>query len=236
MPDSLITVAHLTKSFGLRTVLRDVQFQAQPGEMIALLGANGAGKTTLLRILATLTHATRGEVLVAGCSLPSQAVEARRYVGVVLHQPLVYASLTAEENLRYYGRLYRVPRLEERIAELLEQVALTPRRRDRVAIFSRGMLQRLAIARAALHDPPIYLLDEPHSGLDPQACTRLESILSALSSRGALVIFTTHELERAEMLATRFDVLHQGRIAASAARASLPGGSLAAFYQQVTAS
>jgi heme exporter protein A len=235
MPDSLIRVARLTKSFGLRTVLREVYFQAQPGEIIALLGANGAGKTTLLRILATLTHATRGEVRVAGYSLPAQAVEARRYVGVVLHQPLVYDSLTAEENLRYYGRLYGVAHLEARIDELLDQVGLSARRRDRTAIFSRGMLQRLAIARAALHNPPIYLLDEPHSGLDPEACTRLESILSVLAARGALVIFTTHELERAEMLAARFDVLHQGRIAASCSRAGLPGGGLAAFYREVAA-
>jgi len=235
MPDSLIQAARLSKSFGLRTVLRDVHFQAQSGEMIALLGANGAGKTTLLRILATLTQPTRGAVSVAGFSLPGEAVEARRYVGVVLHQPLVYASLSAEENLRYYGRLYGVPRLEARIDELLDQVGLSARRRDRAAIFSRGMLQRLAIARAALHDPPIYLLDEPHSGLDPEACVRLESILAALSARGALVIFTTHELERAEVFATRFDVLHQGRIAASCARGDLPDGRLSVFYQEVTA-
>ena len=212
----MIQVSRLSKTFGLRTVLRDVNFQAQPGQIIALLGANGAGKTTLLRILATLTHPTRGDV------------------GVVLHQPLVYPSLTAEENLRYYGRLYQVPQLEQRIAEQLERVGLTPRRRDRVSIFSRGMLQRLAIARASLHNPAVYLLDEPHTGLDPEACDRLEAILTGLTGQGALVIFTTHELERAGVLAERFDVLHQGRIAASCLRADLPGGSLAAFYREVT--
>ena len=230
----MIQVSRLSKTFGLRTVLRDVNFQAQPGQIIALLGANGAGKTTLLRILATLTHPTRGDVHVAGWHLPEQAVEARRQVGVVLHQPLVYPSLTAEENLRYYGRLYQVPQLEQRIAEQLERVGLTPRRRDRVSIFSRGMLQRLAIARASLHNPAVYLLDEPHTGLDPEACDRLEAILTGLTGQGALVIFTTHELERAGVLAERFDVLHQGRIAASCLRADLPGGSLAAFYREVT--
>jgi heme exporter protein A len=230
----LIQVSHLSKKYGLRSVLRDVSFQAAPGEIIALLGANGVGKTTFLRILATLTRPTSGEVWVAGKRLPDQAVEIRRAVGVVLHQPLVYANLSAEENLRFYGRLYQVPDLERRITLLLEQVGLSRRRTERISIFSRGMLQRLAIARAALHQPSIYLLDEPQSGLDPDACTRLDDILKDLAASGALVIFTTHELERAETLATRFDVLHQGRIAASCARQELPGGSLTAFYKEVT--
>lgn len=230
----MIRVSHLTKSFNHRPVLRDLNFQAQAGEIIALLGPNGAGKTTFLRILATLMRPTAGEVAIAGFILPGQSVEARRRIGVVLHQPQVYGSLTAEENLRFYGRLYQIPKLEERIRELLAWTGLDRRSREPTAIFSRGMLQRLAIARASLHNPPIYLFDEPHTGLDPDASARLEKLIISLAGGGALVVFTSHELDRAANLATRFDVLHQGHIRASCSLLELPGGSLDVFYRGAT--
>ena len=231
----MIRALHLSKSFNLQPVLFDLNFEAKPGEVIALLGANGAGKTTFIRILASLTRPSRGEITLAGFNLPDQAIEARRQVGVVLHQPPVYAHLTAEENLRFYGRLFRVENLEMRIDEMLDLAGLSRRRKERTAIYSRGMLQRLAIARAALHNPPIYLLDEPQSGLDPDASARLEELIQRLAGRGALVLFTTHELQRASAIATRFDILHHGKIAASRLRCDMATGGLEDFYRQVLA-
>ncbi|GAG11989.1 unnamed protein product, partial [marine sediment metagenome] len=146
----MIKVRKLVKRFGLKTVLRGMDFQADQGEFVALLGPNGAGKTTFLRILASLSRPSMGRVKIAGYRLPDQASAVRRRLGVVSHQPLLYGDLTAEENLRFYGRMYGVRDLQSRVAEVLELVGLTPRRRDLVRTYSRGMQQRLAIGRAVL--------------------------------------------------------------------------------------
>ena len=135
----MIEVRRLVKRFGLKTVLRSVDFQVQPGEFVALLGPNGAGKTTFLRILASLSRPAMGEVRIAGYRLPEQAAAVRRRLGVVSHLPLLYGDLTAEENLRFFGRMYGVVNLDDRITEVLDLVGLLPRRRDLVRTFSRGM-------------------------------------------------------------------------------------------------
>ncbi|RMF46986.1 MAG: ABC transporter ATP-binding protein, partial [Anaerolineae bacterium] len=173
----MIQVRKLVKRFGPKVVLRGLDFQVDSGEFVALLGPNGAGKTTFLRILTSLSRPTLGEVHVAGYALPSQAASVRRRLGVVSHQPLLYGDLTAEENLRFYGRMYGVQNLDARIAEVLDMVGLLPRRRDLVRTFSRGMQQRLAIGRAVLHDPEVMLFDEPHTGLDQDACAMLDEVL-----------------------------------------------------------
>jgi heme exporter protein A len=141
----MIEVRRLVKRFGLKTVLRSVDFQVQAGEFVALLGPNGAGKTTFLRILASLSRPAMGEVRIAGYRLPEQAAAVRRRLGVVSHLPLLYGDLTAEENLQFFGRMYGVDNLEDRVTEVLDLVGLLPRRRDLVRTFSRGMQQRLAI-------------------------------------------------------------------------------------------
>ena len=166
----MITVKKLVKRFGLKTVLRGLDFHVERGEFVALLGPNGAGKTTFLRILASLSRPTLGDVRIAGYHLPSQAAAVRRRLGVVSHLPLLYGDLTAEENLRFYARMYGLSNADQRVAEVLELVGLAPRRRDLVRTFSRGMQQRLAIGRAVLHDPEVMLFDEPHTGLDQDAC------------------------------------------------------------------
>ncbi len=230
----MIRVRKLVKRFGLKTVLRGLDFDVQPGEFVAILGPNGAGKTTFLRILASLARPSLGEVIIAGCRLPAQAAAMRARLGVVTHQPLLYGDLTAEENLRFYARLYALRRPEERIAEVLELVGLASRRGDLVRTFSRGMQQRLAIGRAILHDPEIMLFDEPHTGLDQEACDMLDRVLREVAARGRTVVMTSHDLARVEDLASRFDVLSRGVLCASARRADL-GGNLLDFYRRALA-
>jgi heme exporter protein A len=230
----MIEVRRLVKNFGLKVVLRGLEFHAEPGEFVALLGPNGAGKTTFLRILASLSRPTLGEVRLAGFQLPSQAAAVRRILGVVSHQPLLYGDLTAEENLRFYGRMYGVSRLEGRIAEVLEMVGLSARRRDLVRQFSRGMQQRLAIGRAILHDPEIMLFDEPHTGLDQEAAAMLDGVLREVAAKGRTVVMTSHDLARASELATRIDILSNGVIARTVTRQELDPAALPALYRAVT--
>lgn len=228
----MIEVRSLVKRFGPKMVLRGLNFSVAQGEFVALLGPNGAGKTTFLRILSSLSRQSLGEVKIAGYYLPHQSAAVRRRLGVVSHLPLLYGDLSAEENLHFYGRMYGVPTLEARIAEVLGLVGLTSRRRDLVRTFSRGMQQRLAIGRAILHDPDVLLLDEPHTGLDQDACTMLDDVLRQVAVRGRTVVMTSHDLARAQELASRFDILTRGRIQASVQQTDLAADGLLAFYRQ----
>lgn len=228
----MIEVHRLVKRFGSLMVLRGLDFRVEPGEFVALLGPNGAGKTTFLRILSSLMRPTTGEVRLAGFRLPEQAAAVRARLGVVSHLPLLYGDLSAEENLRFYGRMYGIKNRESRIDQVLELVGLTGRRDDLVRTFSRGMQQRLAIGRAVLHDPQVMLLDEPYTGLDQDACDMLDGVLDQVAARGRTVVMTSHDLARAGGLASRFDVLSRGVITASRARADLPENGLLSFYRE----
>ena len=228
----MITVKKLVKRFGLKTVLRGVDFEVQPGEFVALLGPNGAGKTTFLRILSSLSRPSLGEVKVAGYRLPNEAAAVRARLGVVSHLPFLYGDLTAEENLRFYARMYNLDNLETRITEVLEMVGLENRRRDLVRTFSRGMQQRLAIGRAVLHDPDVMLFDEPYTGLDQDASSMLDEVLKTVAAEGRTVVMTSHDLARAEDLATRFDILSRGVIAASTTQKDLGKSNLLTFYKE----
>jgi heme exporter protein A len=231
----VITVKKLVKRFGLKAVLKGLDFEVQPGEFVALLGPNGAGKTTFLRVLASLSRPSLGSVQVAGYKLPDEAAAVRARLGVVSHLPLLYGDLTAEENLRFYGRMYNISDLEPRMTEVLEMVGLENRRRDLVRTYSRGMQQRLAIGRAVLHDPDVMLFDEPYTGLDQDASSMLDEVLKTVAAKGRTVVMTSHDLARAEELATRFDILSRGVIAASAKRDELGSGNLLTFYKQALA-
>jgi len=231
----MIEVKKLVKRFGLKTVLRGLDFQVQPGEFVALLGPNGAGKTTFLRILASLSRPSLGSVDIAGFSLPKQAAAVRARLGVVSHMPLLYEDLTAEENLTFYARMYGIENADARITEVLDMVGLEARRRDLVRTFSRGMQQRLAIGRAILHDPDVVLFDEPYTGLDQDASAMLDGVLQTVAKQGRTVVMTSHDLARAEDLATRFDILSRGVIAASSTRQGLGKGNLLTFYKQALA-
>jgi len=228
----MIEVRKLVKRFGLKNVLRGLDFHVEPGEFVALLGPNGAGKTTFLRILASLSRPTLGEVHIAGYRLPAQSAAVRRRLGVVSHLPLLYGDLTAEENLRFYGRMYAVDHLDQRASEVLELVGLNARRRDLVRTFSRGMQQRLAIGRAVLHDPEVMLFDEPHTGLDQDASAMLDKVLREVAAMGRTVVMTSHDLARAADLASRFDVLSRGVIVASVQRRDIQPDGLLSFYRQ----
>ncbi|MGH2619346.1 MAG: heme ABC exporter ATP-binding protein CcmA [Anaerolineales bacterium] len=230
----MIEVRGLTKVYGLRPVLRGLDLAVKQGEFVAVVGPNGAGKTTLLRILASLARPTFGEVRLAGLRLPRYAAAARRILGVVLHQPLLYGELTAQENLRFYGRIYGVENLEARIGEVLAIVGLSSRRQDLIRKYSRGMQQRLAIGRGILHDPELLLFDEPYTGLDPEAAEVLDGLLTQVSSEGRTVLMTSHDLVRAARLASRVDILFGGVIGRSVRRGELPADDLANAYRQVT--
>ncbi|NPA26600.1 MAG: heme ABC exporter ATP-binding protein CcmA [Chloroflexi bacterium] len=236
MSTPVLEARKLFRRFGSRVVLRGVNLAVQPGEFVALLGPNGAGKTTLLRIFATLLRPNHGYVAVYGHRLPQNAPAARRHLGFISHQPLLYPDLSAEQNLYFFGRLYRVPELADRIASLLRMVGLYRRRRDPVRTYSRGMQQRLAIARALLHDPKVLLLDEPYTGLDQDAAQRLDELLQLIASQGRSVLMTSHDLGRVLDLAHRFVVLTQGRIVASARREDIDAhGGLLTFYREALA-
>ena len=231
----MIEVNNLVKRFGLKNVLAGVNFSVSPGEFVVLLGPNGAGKTTFLRILASLSRPTLGNVMVAGHKLPTQAAEVRMRLGVVTHNPLLYGDLTAEENLRFFGRLYNISGEEARIHEVLGLVGLFQRRKEMVRNFSRGMQQRLAIGRAVLHDPDVVLFDEPYTGLDQDASEMLDKVLKEVAAAGRTVVMTSHDLARAEELGTRFDVLNRGKIENSIPKSGLGDLNLLAYYKSVLA-
>jgi heme exporter protein A len=197
------------------------------------MGPNGAGKTTLMRILATLSRPTFGQVVVAGLPLPSHADEVRRRLGVVSHHTLLYTDLTAEENLAFYARVYGLAQEGPRIVEVLDQVGLALRRRDLVRTYSRGMQQRLSIARALLHDPEVVLFDEPYTGLDPEAAAMLDGVLRQVAGQGRTVLLTTHDLARVLDLADRVLVLAGGVIAYDAPTAGLSPAAFAEAYADV---
>jgi len=230
----MIQVTKLTKRFGLKTILRGLDFQVLPGEFVALLGPNGAGKTTFLRILSSLSRPTLGKVIVAGHALPNESSQVRAKLGVVSHLPLLYPDLTAEENLQFYARMYGITDYQLRITEVLKLIGLENRRKDLVRTFSRGMSQRLAIGRAILHQPQVILFDEPYTGLDQDASEMLDKVLKEIASHGRTVVMTSHDLIRAEALATRFDVLSRGVITASINKNDLKN-NLMDFYKQALA-
>ncbi len=230
----MIEAKKVVKHFGLKPVLRGVDFCVEEGEFVALVGPNGAGKTTFLRILATLSRPSMGAISIAGHQLPGQAAAVRKILGVVSHQPLLYGDLTAEENLIFYARMYDLAEVRNRIEEVLTMVGLKARRRDLLRQFSRGMQQRLAIGRAILHDPAVLLFDEPHTGLDQEAAAMLDGVLKEVAAEGRTVVMTSHDLIRTADLATRVDILSKGVIVASVKGEDIDPLTLPALYRKVT--
>jgi heme exporter protein A len=238
----MIELRKLTKAFGSKAALRGVDLSVAAGESLVIFGPNGAGKTTLIRILASLSRPTGGMVRIGGYDLATHAEGIRRYLGVVSHAPLLYDSLTAEENLRFFGRLYGVENPEARITAMLEQVGLARRRGDLVRTFSRGMTQRLAIARALLHDPQVLLLDEPDTGLDPQAAEMLHRLLTRLSGRSGesanqrTIVTVTHSLERGLAVADRVIILANGWIVFDADARGMTAAEFRPLYDRYVGS
>jgi len=208
----MIEVSQLTKSFGPRQALAGVDLRVAPGECVVLCGPNGAGKTTLLRILATLARPTSGVMRIDGLDPVKAGADVRQRIGFLSHRTLLYDDLTAEQNLAFYARMYAIPDAQARIDALLERVGLTVRRYDLVRTYSRGMQQRLAVARAVLHRPALVLLDEPYTGLDPLAADALTALLADLTGEGCTLLLTSHNLQSDVTLNRRVVVLNRGRI------------------------
>lgn len=235
-PGAIIQVEKLVKAFDLLPVLRKLDLAVERGEFVALLGPNGSGKSTLLRLLSGLTKPTSGRITVGGWELPHEAAAVRGQIGMVSHKSLLYENLTARENLTFYARLYnlRAEARRERIELLLQRVGLARRADDLVRTYSRGMLQRLSIARALLHDPHVLLFDEPYTGLDQDASATLDGLLTEAHADGHTIIMTTHELQRAALLAHRAVILSRGVIGYDAPTNGIDGHALSGIYTEVT--
>ena len=233
-PARTIEIHKLVKSFGHQAALRGVDLSVAEGEFLALFGPNGAGKTTLMRIVASLTRPSAGTIQVRGEDLAKAATSLRRHIGLISHNPLLYADLTPDENLRFFARMYDLTDAGSRIDAVLDQVGLAARRRDPVRTFSRGMVQRLAIARAILHDPSIMLLDEPYTGLDLQAADMLRAVLQDLAASNRTVILTTHNLEQGLEMCDQAAILHRGRIAWQGQRAGIDLVAMKDIYRGAT--
>lgn len=228
-----VSIRGLQRRFGAASVLRGLDLEVAAGECLALFGANGAGKSTLLRTLAGLLRGDAGKVEIFGRGLPADAA-LRARIGYLGHDAFLYRDLGARENLAYYARLFGI-RDAGRPDALLAEVGLTRYADRRVATFSRGMLQRLGLARALLHEPDLLLLDEPLTGLDPQGAALLASILAALRVRGVTVLMATHDIERALASATRAVVVGRGRIAWDSGGAPPDTATMAAHYAEAVA-
>lgn len=230
----IIEARGVTKSFGNHLAINGVDLKVVKGESVVIFGPNGAGKTTLIKILATIMNPTSGRLLIDGMSPKDNAEGIRRRIGVITHQTFLYSMLTAYENLEFYSRLYDVPRARERIHEVAGLVAMTARLHDRVGTLSRGMQQRLSIARSLLHRPTLMLLDEPETGLDQQAISVFREVLQAADGQKRTVVLTTHNLERGLELSDRLLILARGKICCDRSTRGMDLAGLRETYQQST--
>jgi ABC-type multidrug transport system ATPase subunit len=203
------TVA-LGKTLDDRPVIKGIDLSIAAGEYVVILGVNGAGKTTLLKMLATLTPPTSGSIRLFGLSLPKQSSAARARLGLIGHQSMLYRDLTARENLELFARLYGVAHPSQRAKELLEIVGLATRADDLVKTFSRGMTQRVSIARALVHEPDLILADEPFAGLDVPGADAVERLLDDLHRSGKTIVMVNHDVPQSLRLSDRIIVLGGG--------------------------
>ena len=231
---SIIEVEGLGKAYGALPALRALSFDVKRGESIALLGKNGSGKTTLLRLLAGLAKPTTGAIRIGGWDMPKEAMAARSQIGFVSHKPLLYGKLSARENLAFFGTLYGIPKNERqsRANAALERVGLDRRGDSLVRAFSRGMQQRLGIARTLLHEPEILLLDEPYTGLDQTAAGILDELIHDAKGDGKTLILSTHQIWRASGLARRCLILSRGMLAWDGETGDMNRRELSDAYQR----
>lgn len=212
MSGAVLKARGLVKSFGTLRVLKGVDLTISPGERYFLYGPNGAGKTTLVKLLSGLLKQDSGSVVIFGEHLEDDTRAIRARIGVLSHDPYLYGELTALENLEFFGQLYEVPKPGTRSKALLKEVGLYARAHDRVFTFSRGMRQRLGLARALLHDPELVLLDEPYTGLDLGAAETLDRLVRERSEEGKAFLAITHDLSKGRDLASLAGLLSGGRL------------------------
>jgi len=194
--DVAIHVRDIKKSFGFIDAVRGISFDLKKGEFLTLLGPNGAGKTTLLNMLSSLTRPSSGTAIVGGCDVLDGDPKMRRDIGVISHSSSLYGDLSAFENMLFYAKIYGLENPKDRAVEIISEVGLKARLHDRVSTFSRGMLQRLSIARATIHNPSVLFLDEPYTGLDQHASSLFKDYLKSLHTQKRTVMLTTHDIQR----------------------------------------
>ena len=234
MPEPAVEVSGLSKHFGAATALGDVNLSLQPGDFLTVFGPNGAGKTTMTRIIATLARPTSGSVRIFGQDVRRAAADVRRRIGFVTHRSLLYASLSAFDNVVFFARMFGIGDAVERAREILIEMGLEHRMDDPVSTYSRGMEQRCAIARALVHRPEILLLDEPFSGLDPDARRRLQSLLASPQADARTVILTSHDLTSGAELASRVAILARGRLVLDVPADQIAAGTMPEVYHEHT--
>ena len=227
-----VEVHNLSKAFGTRKALDGVSFELPEGAFLSIFGPNGAGKTTLLRVLSTLARPTAGSASICGIDLKEDSDEVRGLIGMISHASMLYPDLTAEENLVLYGKLYGVADPQARASELLEAVGLSHRRLDQVRTFSRGMTQRVSIARALVHDPRIVFLDEPYSGLDPHAVDIFDELIASVRGDRTFIM-VSYDLAKGFSMCTHALVLARGRVVAFAPKEELVYDEFAALYRSI---
>lgn len=226
-----IETKKLTKVFGDRKALDKVSIEVPEGAFLSIFGPNGAGKTTLVRTLATLSRATSGTALVAGFDAKEKPDKVREHIGLISHNPMLYPDLTAMENLMFTAQLYGVVNAEERVRELLRAVELDHRRFDVVRTFSRGMTQRLSIARALMNDPDVVFLDEPYAGLDPHAVEIFDGLIEQLRD-GRTFIMVSHDLQKGFDVCTHALVLARGRVVSYAPKEDIDFEQFRQLYRE----
>jgi ABC-2 type transport system ATP-binding protein len=217
----VIDVQHVTRRFDGTVALDDVSFQVHPGEIVALLGPNGAGKTTASRIIGGILAPSVGDALVDGISVRKDANAVRARCGFVTDQPSLYERMPLRAYLSFFARLYDVAQPDARAAELAKLLGLDDVLDRKLATFSRGMRQKVAIARALVHDPPVLLLDEPATALDPEMSQMLRAFIISLRARHRAILLTTHDLDEAQRIADRLVVLYKGKVLRTGATADI---------------
>ena len=226
----------LKRSFGENRALAGVDLKVAGGECLVIFGPNGAGKTTLLKVLSTLMKPSAGTVMLEGIDAADEPVQVRRRLSLVSHETFLYDNLTMYENLKFYGKMYGVPELAQRINEVTAWVQMESRLHDRVGTLSRGLQQRASFARAVLHKPSILFLDEPDIGLDPRASVIIDDVIASARTERRTVVMTTHNLERGMSLGSSIIILHRGKAVYQASGDELKQGNLRTLYDKYTAS
>ncbi|PKQ10159.1 MAG: ABC transporter ATP-binding protein [Actinobacteria bacterium HGW-Actinobacteria-9] len=228
--ENAVEVRELTRTFGVRKALDKVTFDLPRGSFLSIFGPNGAGKTTLVSVLTTVSAPSKGSARVSGLDVVEDAVELRHRIGLISHNPLLYPDLSAEENLLFFADMYGVDDPRDRVRELLLAVELDHRRLDLARTFSRGMLQRLSIARALLHSPEVLFLDEPYSGLDPHAADIFDNLIAQIRDRHTFVMIS-HDLDKGLELCSHALILARGKVVLSSAKEDLDPGEFKATYR-----
>jgi len=207
-----IIVEHLTKSFGSIQALNGIDLRLKRGEFLTIFGPNGAGKTTLLKILSSITKPTTGKAILAGYDITKEPQKVRESIGFISHEPYLYESLNALENISFFASMYGISKSREKAIEVIKKVGLENRMYDFVRTYSSGMKQRLAVARAIVHDPKILLLDEPYTGLDQHGSKIFSEMLSWLKTHKRTILMTTHNISEGLELSDRIAIINNGKI------------------------